>query len=82
MSEKVGKNRDVSVSDNSSHKAKKINIIAEEELTIKVGKASISMKKDGTVQISGKDLDLKATGKINIKASSNVTIKGSKVGIN
>lgn len=82
MSEQVGKNRDISVSDNSSHNAKKINIVAEEELTIKVGKASISMKKDGTVQISGKDLDLRATGKINIKASSTVVIKGSKVGIN
>lgn len=82
MSENVGKNRSISVGDSSSHQAKKIQISADDELIIKVGKASLSMKKDGTIQISGKDIQLKASGKINIKASSDVVVKGSKVGIN
>jgi type VI secretion system secreted protein VgrG len=37
------------------------------------------MKKDGTITIKGKDITLKASGKINAKASSSVTIKGSKI---
>ena len=82
MSEDVGKNRSLSVGDTSSHSAKKILITAEEELEIKVGEASLHLKKDGTVQINGKDIGFKASGKINAKASSDVVIKGSKVGIN
>lgn len=82
MSEDVGKNRSISVGDTSSHKAKKIQISAEDELTIKVGKASLSLKKDGTILLNGKDISLKASGKINIKASSDVVVKGSKVGLN
>jgi len=40
------------------------------------------MKKDGTIAISGKDISIEGSGKINVKASSDVVIKGSKVGIN
>jgi type VI secretion system secreted protein VgrG len=49
---------------------------------IKTGDASISMKKDGTIVIKGKDIKVEGSGKINVKASSDVVIKGSKVGIN
>lgn len=82
MSEKVGKNLSISVGDNSTHSAKKILISAEDELVIKVGKASLVMKKDGTIILDGKDIQLKGSGKINVKASSDVVIKGSKVGVN
>jgi len=37
------------------------------------------MKKNGDIIIKGKNLVLKASGKINAKASSTVTIKGSKI---
>jgi len=40
------------------------------------------MKKDGTITIKGKDITISGSGKINVKASSDVVIKGSKVGIN
>jgi type VI secretion system secreted protein VgrG len=40
------------------------------------------MKKDGTVTIKGKDITLDGSGKINVKASSDVVVKGSKVGLN
>jgi len=40
------------------------------------------MKKDGTILINGKDIAMKGSGKINIKASSDVVIKGSKIGEN
>jgi type VI secretion system secreted protein VgrG len=55
---------------------------AADSITLKTGSASISMKKDGTISISGKDLTLTGSGKISIKASSEVTVKGSKINNN
>jgi type VI secretion system secreted protein VgrG len=37
------------------------------------------MKKDGTIAIEGKDITIKGSGKINVKASSDVIIKGSAI---
>ncbi len=37
------------------------------------------MKKDGTITIEGKDITVKGSGKINVKASSDITMKGSKI---
>ena len=61
---------------------KKMTITVGDQLTIKVGKASITMKKDGSIAIDGKDIKLNGSGKIDIKAASDVKIKGSKVGQN
>ncbi len=58
---------------------KTLTLEAAEAITIKVGKASVTLKKDGTITIDGKDISLKGSGKVNVKASSDVTIKGSKV---
>lgn len=82
MSEDIGKDRSLNVGDTSSHSAKKIQISAEDELTIKVGKASLTMKKDGTIVLSGKDVTLDGSGKIGVKASKDVIIKGKKVSLN
>ncbi len=71
-SSSVGKNDTVSV-------AKKLAIDAGEEISISTGQASIHMKKDGTIQIKGKDISVEGSGEINIKASKNVTIKGQKI---
>jgi type VI secretion system secreted protein VgrG len=46
---------------------------------IKTGKASIVMKKDGTITISGKDLTVKGSGKIDVKASKDITMKGKNI---
>lgn len=51
--------------------AKKIQLKAEDELTIKVGSGEIIVKKNGDITING--------NKINIKGSGDVTIKGSKI---
>jgi type VI secretion system secreted protein VgrG len=37
------------------------------------------LKKDGTITIKGKDISIDGGGKISIKASSDVVLKGSKV---
>jgi len=51
--------------------AKTITMDADDKITIKTGSAQIVMKSNGDITISGKT--------INIKGSSNVVIKGSKV---
>ena len=43
------------------------------------GDASITMKKDGTITIKGKDITIEGSGKINVKASGDLVLKGSKI---
>jgi type VI secretion system secreted protein VgrG len=52
-------------------KAKSIILQADDQITLKTGSASIVMKKNGDITISGKN--------INVKGSGNVVLKGSKV---
>ena len=60
-----------SVTKEAVHKAKKIQLVAQDEISLKVGSASILMKKNGDITIKGK--------KINVKGSSDVIIKGSNI---
>ncbi|MBI4241706.1 MAG: type VI secretion system tip protein VgrG [Candidatus Rokubacteria bacterium] len=55
-------------------KAKSISVVAEDEITIKTGDASIGMKKNGDIVIKGKA--------ITVKGSGDIVIKGSKVEAN
>ena len=36
-------------------------------------------KKDGSILIKGKDVEVKGSGKISLKAASDLTLKGSKI---
>jgi type VI secretion system secreted protein VgrG len=54
-----------------SLKAKTITLEAEKEITFKTGSAKITMKSNGDITISGKN--------VNVKGSGNVILKGSKV---
>ncbi|ESQ14734.1 MAG TPA: type VI secretion system tip protein VgrG [Chromatiaceae bacterium] len=79
-SDSIGDNRSTSIGKDDSLKVgKNLVIDAGDSITIKTGKASISMKKDGTITIQGKDINVKGSGGINIKASKNVVIKGQKI---
>jgi len=62
--------------------SKKLVFDAGDEIVIKTGDASITMKKDGTIVLKGKDVSINASGKINAKADGDVIIKGSKVSNN
>lgn len=53
---------------------KKALIQIKDELTLRVGKATITLKKNGDIQIKG--------AKINVNGSGDVTIKGSKIANN
>jgi len=55
---------------------KNLNITAADSITITTGSASISMKKDGTIVIKGKDITVDGSGKINVKAGGDIMIHG------
>ncbi|MEZ2331243.1 type VI secretion system tip protein TssI/VgrG [Mesorhizobium sp. RCC_202] len=55
---------------------------AGDSITLKCGSATIVMKKDGSISIEGKDITVKGSGKIDMKASSDITMKGSKINQN
>jgi type VI secretion system secreted protein VgrG len=72
--------RTVSVGkDDSLTVAKNLTISAGDSISITTGSASITMKKDGTITIQGKDITIEGSGKINAKASSDIVMKGSKI---
>ena len=76
----IGKDRQHTIGENDMMKVgKKLLIDAGDEIMLVTGSASVTMKKDGTITIKGKDITLDASGKINLKASGDVIIKGSKV---
>ncbi len=56
-----------------------LSITATNSITITTGSASISMKSDGTISISGKDITINGSGKIVAKADGNMSLKGSKI---
>ena len=81
--EKIAKGSSIEIGEDGQIKVGKDLIIeAADSIVIKVGKAAISMKKDGTINIEGKDLTLQGSGKINAKASKDITMKGSKINQN
>jgi type VI secretion system secreted protein VgrG len=59
--------------------SKNLIISAGDSIAIRTGDASITMKKDGTIQIKGKDIIITGSGKVNIKADSDIVMKGSKI---
>jgi len=58
---------------------KNLVIDAGDSVTIKTGSASITMKKDGSIAIKGKDISIDSSGKVNVRASGNIVMKGSKI---
>jgi type VI secretion system secreted protein VgrG len=65
--------------DDSLTVANNLNISAGDSITITTGSASIAMKKDGSITISGKGITINDSGDMNVKASGNITMKGSKI---
>ncbi len=76
----VGKGRTTSVGeDDALTVGKNLTLTAADSITLTTGSASITMKKDGTITIKGKDITIEGSGKINAKASSDIVMKGSKI---
>ena len=55
------------------------SIDAGEELRITVGKASLTMKADGTISINGHTLSVGTTAEQTFRADGDVTVKGKKI---
>ena len=62
--------------------AKKYVLDVGDEITLKCGDAQVTLKKDGTITIKGKDITIDGSGKINAKAGGDITMKGSKINQN
>jgi type VI secretion system secreted protein VgrG len=76
----VGKKRSTSIGTDDMMKVGKTWAVeAGDQIGFKTGKASLIMKKDGTVAIQCKDLTIKASGKVNVKASGKITMKGQQI---
>ncbi|HYP84227.1 type VI secretion system Vgr family protein [Variovorax sp.] len=79
-SRSVGGGRTTSVGkDDELTVAKNLKISAGDSISIVTGSASITMKKDGTIVIKGKDITIDGSGKINAKAGGDIVMKGSKI---
>lgn len=60
---------------------KGVRITAADQLDLRTGKASIRMRKDGSIAIAGSTLTIDGDV-VQVKSSGDVTIKGSKIGGN
>ena len=79
----VGDTRQTTIGkDDMSQVSKKFYLEAGDEIILKTGDSSITMKKDGTIQIKGKDITVIGSGKIGVKASADLVLKGSKIAEN
>ncbi len=83
FSSSVGGAMMVSVTKNTLiNVGKEFQVEAADKIVLTTGDASITLKKDGTIILKGKDIQLTGSGKINVKADGNITMKGSKIGQN
>ena len=80
---KVGKTQLTDVAEDAGLKSgKNIVIEAADSITLKCGDAVVKLEKNGNISLNGKDITLKGSGTINIQASGDVNVKGSKINQN
>ena len=77
-----GKHTEITEKEIQMKSGKKIQFEAADEITLKSGDASIVLKKDGTIEIKGKDIKIQGSGKISLKADGDIAMKGSKIAQN
>ena len=66
------------VKSDTIHVKTKLIIDAGSEIVFKTGAASITLKSSGDIAIRGKSLSVTASDKVNIRATSDVQIKGAR----
>jgi type VI secretion system secreted protein VgrG len=67
----IGGKKKADVAKEFDLKAKKVQVIADDQIVFKTGSAQIVLKKNGDITIQGKN--------ITVKGSGNLTLKGSKI---
>src|SRR5687768_17527913 len=80
--EAIGGAQATTVAQGYKLQAKRIELIADDEIVIKTGSAEIILKKNGDISIKGKQIDVVGSGDINIKGTGQLNLKGSKVNQN
>jgi len=84
----IAKNMNMSIASNmilTTDKNAKISVGKEaeidvaDELLVKVGIASSMMRKNGAIDIEGKDIAIKGSGDVTIKAGKDLILKGSRI---
>jgi type VI secretion system secreted protein VgrG len=77
---KVGDNRTTSVEkDDALQVGENLMINVGDQIIIQTGDASITMKKDGTIAIQGKDIIIKGSGKMVVQATKDIEMKGKNI---
>jgi type VI secretion system secreted protein VgrG len=71
----VGKNESITI-------GKTLAITAGDEISLVCGASSFRMKKDGTIEIQGKDISISGVGNVNVKAAKEIEVKGMKIALN
>lgn len=80
QTDNISGDRSTSVGKNDTLKVGKVLAIeAADEIAIKTGEASIHMKKDGTIQIKGKDITIQGSGDIKVKSDKDITMKANNI---
>ena len=86
--ETVAKDETVDIGQDRTHQVGKNDMLqvgknmfvqAGDQIVLKTGRSSITMKKDGTITIKGKDISIQGSGKIQIKATQALILKGQKI---
>lgn len=77
---KIGGGRNSSISKSDSLTVENnLNMVAGDSIEIKTGSSMIIMKSNGDITIKCKNLLIDASGKVDVKASGNITQKGKQV---
>jgi type VI secretion system secreted protein VgrG len=58
---------------------KHICLEAADLIEFKVGAASLILRKDGSIELKGRDISLSSSGKVVVKESADTVIRGSKL---
>jgi hypothetical protein len=58
------------------------NAAPQTDVVFRTGEASITLKRDGTIILKGKDITIEGWGNVSVKASSVLSLKGATINEN
>lgn len=83
QAEQVGQDKSVTVGATfSTQVGSKYTITVVDEFSIVVGEARFTMRSDGTITLSGKDVIVQAAGNISAKADAKIAMKATQIDAN
>ncbi len=82
LTENIKKNRKVDIGESLQIHCGDVTITIKKDGTITVEGKDIKVKSTGTVKVEAKKLQVKTDGAVDVKASGNVTVKGGQVKLN